>query len=101
MHQVGLDPVAESTFSLAQAVEATPGFTYEGVYLHLADSYGCSGSESIEQAAARERDTVAIFAKHLKQRCGLVSRQVSVGSTPTACLPPGDGKGLTGVTELH
>ncbi len=101
MHQVGLDPLADSTSALAQTVEVTPGFTYEGCYLHLADSYGCAGREAIELAAACERDTVANFAKKVEAEHGLKSRQVSVGSTPTACIPPADGKSLQGVTELH
>ncbi len=39
MHQVGLDPSAANTFALAQRVEAGPFSSYEGVYVHYANSY--------------------------------------------------------------
>lgn len=103
------------SWSCAQVSEC-PAATLHGVYTHGGQSYGAGdgGARDLEAVrgavravSALERDA-AVAAAEAVAAAGLLpasataaSFAVAVGSTPTCCLPPRDGKGLAGVSEVH
>lgn len=115
MHQVGLNPYADSTLSFAKKIQASPFCFLGGIYIHAAHSYSSSNAEECSKASAEERDSANFFYKKLRSEKVIhieVTEEdsdskktkfiVGIGSTPTVSQPPTDGKGFTGgITELH
>ena len=78
VHQVGLDPEAQTTFAFAKQVAASKFCVYSGVYIHAAWGYDARGESECKEAALAERAVVANFAKKLAQEWKILSFAVTV-----------------------
>jgi D-serine deaminase-like pyridoxal phosphate-dependent protein len=91
-HRAGVRPGDPRLLEIAAAL----GPSFAGVMTHAGDSYNCTSTEGIRQAAARERSAVVDCATALRKH-GLPCTTVSVGSTPTATF----ADSFDGVTEVR
>ena len=87
MHQVGLDPTADTSFHLATILERAPYVDFQGVYLHAAHSYDATSKEACTQAARDECTRIGTFVQRLRDEYQIRCTHVSVGSTPTCTNP--------------
>jgi len=102
MHQVGLDPYADSTVAIARKISTSLCCNLCGVYIHAAHSYDARDPSQARAVAVQERDAASHFYRKLVKE-GIIAGSsgfcVGVGSTPTVSCPPDDG--WDAVTELH
>jgi D-serine deaminase-like pyridoxal phosphate-dependent protein len=82
-HRAGLEPDEPALLALGDYLAASGALDFTGLMTHAGESYGCSGAQSIAAHAELERAGIHRAAQHLRAR-GIVVREVSVGSTPTA-----------------
>ena len=121
LHQVGLDPTADTSFHLATRLERAPYVDFQGVYLHAAHSYDATSQDACTQAARDECTSIGTFVQRLRDEYQIRCKHVSVGSTPTCTNPAiykdsGNNNGTkkeldleliqevyteNGITELH
>ncbi len=96
-HRAGVDPRDPESLALAQRIVATPGIDFRGVLTHAGHSYDARTPDEIRIVSRQERDEVVAFARRLRQ-AGIEVPTVSLGSTPTLCVP---AEHLEGVTEVR
>jgi D-serine deaminase-like pyridoxal phosphate-dependent protein len=95
LHRMGR-PAGEATARLAVDLAAVPGIEVVGLLTHAGHAYRASSSDELRRLAERE----ALDLLETAERCereGLMIREISVGSTPTASIVAG----VPGVTEIR
>ncbi|MEQ8763281.1 MAG: alanine racemase [Planctomycetota bacterium] len=96
-HRAGVDPADPASVRLAARIAGAEGLRFEGVLTHGGHSYAAKTLDEIRAVSRQERDEVVGFAQKLRA-AGLEVPTVSLGSTPTLCVP---AEHLDGVTEVR
>ena len=95
-HRAGVDPSGPELIEIADILTGSDCTVLKGVMTHAGESYACVTPESLLHAAHTERDLTVAAAERLRA-AGYPCPEVSIGSTPTACVIDD----LTGVTEVR
>jgi D-serine deaminase-like pyridoxal phosphate-dependent protein len=96
-HRGGVAPSDSGRLiEIASRIAADPGLTLRGIMTHAGESYECRTVEGIVAMAEQERAGAVEAAGHIRA-AGIDCPDVSVGSTPTACV----AKSEQGTTELR
>ncbi len=95
-HRAGVDPRAESTLRLADALASSNTLTFEGILSHSGNAYYGRDGDDIAAIAEQERAVMVELAGRMRAG-GIEVRGISVGSTP-AMTHVHD---LDGVTEAR
>ena len=94
-HRVGTAPGAPTVAAVKRLVEAIGGDRFRGLITHAGHSYAATDQAGRQRAADQESEGVLTTAAMLKD-AGIVVREISVGSTPTAGLAL-----RPGITEMR
>lgn len=95
-HRAGVDPESAAGVELARAIADAPRLALAGILTHAGHAYACRTRSEIAVVAEQEREVMADFASRLGAE-GLIVKDVSIGSTPTASVV----ESLAGVTEIR
>jgi D-serine deaminase-like pyridoxal phosphate-dependent protein len=95
-HRCGVDPESPRAAVIIRDVAALAGLNYLGLLAHAGHAYGAKSAEELETIAETEAGTLRSLAAELAQN-GVQTREISVGSTPTARFV----EDQDGVTEMR
>jgi len=94
-HRSGLTPSDPRLIAIASLLR-DGGQHVAGVLTHAGESYECTSTEGIAEAAEQERLGIVAAAENLR-KAGFSCEMVSLGSTPTATFV----RNLDGVTDVR
>jgi len=95
-HRAGVDPQGPLAVELAQRLDTSDAFTFDGILSHSGHAYQGRGREALARYAEEERQVMVACAERLRA-LGVEVPGVSVGSTPAMSA----AENLEGVTEVR
>jgi len=95
-HRCGIDPESPKAAVIVRNVAALPGLNFLGLLAHAGHAYGARSAEELEAMAETEAGILRSLAAQVAQG-GVETREISVGSTPTARFV----EEQDGVTEMR